>query len=149
MTEIQLDKNYIKEKKVNTMKKVIYIIMIITIVMAGMCFNSKIYAESHSAGEVVEEADNFLNIGEQKANGIISKESMKNLTDTLYNILLVIAIIVAVLLGAILGIKFIMEGAEGKAEVQKALPPYVIGCIIAFGAFTIWKIVVIVLQGLE
>ncbi len=41
-----------------------------------------------------------------------------------------------------------MEGAEGKAEVQKALVPYVIGCVVIFGAFAIWKIVVTVLQGL-
>ena len=56
------------------------------------------------------------------------------------------AIIVAVFVGAILGIQFIIGGATAKAEIQKALPPYLIGCAVAFGAFFIWKIVVIILQ---
>lgn len=103
----------------------------------------------HTAGEVIDEADSFISMGEKEANGIISKEEMQQLTDTIYNILLVVAIVIAVLLAAILGIKFLMEGASGKAEVQKALIPYVIGCAVVFGSFTIWKIVLVVLQGLE
>ena len=40
-----------------------------------------------------------------------------------------------------------MEGTSGKAEAKKALVPYAIGCAVVFGSFTIWKIVVTVLQG--
>lgn len=102
----------------------------------------------HTAGEMINEADAFLEAG-GNGDSIIKEEELKTLSDTIYNILLVVAIIVAVILGALLGIKFLMEGASGKAEVQKALLPYIIGCVVVFGSFTIWKIVVEVLQGLQ
>lgn len=130
------------------MKKIIYIIMLTSIIITSIGINSNIYAGSHSAGEIVKDADTFVHTGELVGSSIIKQNDMKDLSDTVYNILLVVAIIAAVLVGAILGLKFIMEGAEGKAEIQKALVPYVIGCVVAFGAFTIWKIIVDVLQGM-
>lgn len=96
----------------------------------------------HTLGEIMDNADNFLNKGTSE----IDEERLKTMKDTVYNILLVLAIIVAVFVGAILGIQFIMGGATAKAKVQEALPPYLIGCAVAFGAFTIWKIVVVILQ---
>ncbi len=96
----------------------------------------------HNLGEILTSADDFLNNGESE----IDENKLKSMKDTVYNILLVIAIIVAVFVGAILGIQFIIGGATAKAEIQKALPPYLIGCAVAFGAFFIWKIVVIILQ---
>lgn len=129
------------------MKK-IYIIFIIIMTLLLVSTQSLVYATGHTAGEVISEADNFLSKGEQNASTIITQDKLKGLSDTIYNILLVLGIIAAVLIGAVLGIKFLTEGAEGKAEVQKALVAYVIGCVIIFGAFTIWKIVVTVLQGL-
>ena len=130
------------------MKKVISIIIFSMIFIMLISMNLNIYASSHTTGEVIAEADSFISKGEKGAAGIFSEEDLKGLSNTIYNILLVVGIVIAVLLGAILGIKFIMEGAEGKAEVQKALVPYVIGCVVIFGAFTIWKIVVLILQGM-
>lgn len=104
---------------------------------------------THTTGEVIEEADNFIRNGEKEANDVISKQEMQKLSDTIYNILLVVAMVIAVLLGAILGIKFITEGVEGKANVKSALLPYILGCVVVFGSFTIWKIVVTVLQGIQ
>ena len=105
-------------------------------------------AEKSTAGKVIGDGDSFTEIGSQHASDIFSTSELQDLSSTIYNILLVVGIVIAVLLGAVLGIKFMIEGAEGKAEVQKALVPYVIGCIVIFGAFAIWKIVVTVLQGL-
>lgn len=107
-----------------------------------------IIADRSTAGKVIGDGDSFTEIGSKHASGIFSTSELQDLSSTIYNILLVVGIVIAVLLGAVLGIKFMMEGAEGKAEVQKALVPYVIGCIVIFGAFAIWKIVVTVLQGL-
>ena len=38
--------------------------------------------------------------------------------------------------------------ASKKAEVKKSLIPYVAGCVVVFGAFTIWKIIVTILQSI-
>ena len=44
--------------------------------------------------------------------------------------------------GTIIGIQFMIASAEDKAKVKEALVPYIIGCVVIFGAFTIWSIVV-------
>ena len=49
---------------------------------------------------------------------------------------------VAVVVGMVLGIQFMAASADEKAKVKEALMPFVVGCIIVFGAFTIWKIAV-------
>ena len=33
-----------------------------------------------------------------------------------------------------------------RAKVKEVLIPYIAGCIVIFGAFTIWKIIVTILQ---
>ncbi len=129
------------------MKKTICIIFLVITILIGTTINSPIYAK-HTAGEVIKEADGFISSGESNATDIISTEELKNLSDTIYTILVVLGVVIAVIVGAVLGIKFITEGAEGKAEVQKALIAYIIGCVIIFGAFIIWRIVVNVLKGI-
>lgn len=73
----------------------------------------------------------------------ISQSSLKNTIDLIYNILLAVGIIVAVVAGAILGVQFMVASADGKAELKERLVPYVVGCVVIFGAFGIWKIVMI------
>ena len=46
------------------------------------------------------------------------------------------------IIAGILGIKFMIGSAEEKAQIKDALIPFVIGCIVIFGAFGIWKIFV-------
>lgn len=97
----------------------------------------------HTLGEIIDEGEKFINSANEES---ITDENLKNMSNSIYNILLVLGIVIAIIIGGVLGIKFITEGVEGKAEVQKALIPYVIGCIVIFGAFVIWKIIVDVLQ---
>ena len=63
-------------------------------------------------------------------------------SNLIYNILLVIGIGVAVIVSGVLGIKFMIGSVEEKAQIKDQLIPFVIGCIVVFGAFGIWKIVV-------
>ena len=64
----------------------------------------------------------------------------------MYNILLTIGIVVAVIVGAIIGIKLMSSGIDTKVEAKKLLIPYLAGCVVVFGGFAIWKIVVTILQ---
>ena len=57
-------------------------------------------------------------------------------------------IIVAVLVGAILGIQFMTAGIDKKVEVKQALFPYIVSCVVMFGAFGIWKLMVMILNGI-
>lgn len=138
-------------KEGESMKKVISIILImisIFIIFSMQNFTNAANTTGHTAGEVISEADDFIKTGGSNSSKLIDDAELKNLSDTIYNVLLVVGIIAAVIIGLLLGIKFITSGVEGKAEVQKALIIYIIGCVVVFGAFTIWKIVVTVLRGM-
>ena len=73
---------------------------------------------------------------------------MQDFSKTMYNILITIATFVAVLVGGILGVKIMISSADEKAQVKELLIPYVIGCVVVFGAFGIWKLVVTILQNI-
>ena len=71
--------------------------------------------------------------------------SIKSDANSIYNILLAIGTILTVIVGAVLGIQYMMASAEDKAKVKEKMIPYIVGCIVIYGAFTIWYIVVEVL----
>ena len=56
--------------------------------------------------------------------------------------MLLCGIVAAVICGACLGIFFIISSPEGKAKVSQYLVPYIVGCVVVFGAFGIWKMTV-------
>ena len=79
--------------------------------------SGRISHASASTTDMFGGAKDFITTGEQNANDKISEESLQDLSDNLYNVLLIIAIIIAVLIGLILGMKFILGGIEAKALV--------------------------------
>lgn len=94
-----------------------------------------------SLSDVISGGDSFIQAG-KGGSAQIDKGSLQNASSSIYNILLICGMIVAVLIGSIMGIKFMIGSVEEKAEIKAALVPFVIGCIVVFGAFGIWKIVV-------
>ena len=57
-----------------------------------------------------------------------------------------IAVAVAVIIGTVMGIQFITSGVSGQAKIKEKLIPYAIGCVVSFGAFGIWKVVMTILN---
>ena len=93
--------------------------------------------------QIMSSADNFISGAD--TNGTISQSNMQNTIDLIYNVLLGIGLIVAVVCGIVLGIQFMVSSAEGQAQIKEKLFPYVTGCVIIFGAFGIWKLIMILL----
>ena len=56
--------------------------------------------------------------------------------------------IITVVVGVILGIIYMMASAVDKAKVKETIIPYLIGSVVIFGAFGIWKIAINTLGGL-
>lgn len=102
----------------------------------------------HTTDEIIEEGKSFIDTGKIKSEDKIKQDNLQKMSNTLYNILLVTGILIALIVGMILGIKFIMGGIEEKAEIKTMIIPYIVGCVVVFGAFTIWKIVVDILQSM-
>lgn len=102
-------------------------------------------ASSHTPDEVIKEGDIFISQGQDDGDKI-DATTLKDASNTLYNILLVIGIFLAVAIGMYLGIKFMLSSAEDRAKVKESLVPYIAGCIVIFGAFVIWKLAIILLR---
>lgn len=117
--------------------------------------NTKIYKQparietdssADTLDDMIGDADSFV-----KTFGRVDKIDNKELADlsgTIYNIALQIGVAVAVLVGMALGIKFMMSGVDERADVKKALTVYIVGCVVIFGAFGIWKLVVEIMQNI-
>lgn len=94
--------------------------------------------------EIFGGGDDFIKEGKEQGS-TIDTDSLRTETGSIYNILLALGIALAVIIGAILGIKFMTGGIEEQSKIKEQLIPYIIGCVIIFGAFGIWKIVVTLL----
>lgn len=91
--------------------------------------------------DVTGGAKNFIQSGTSQ-NNPLDITGVQNVTDVLYNILLAVGIIVAVIVGLLIGIKYMTGSVVQKSETKQLLLPYIVGCVVIFGAFGIWKIVV-------
>ena len=117
-------------------KKIVINILIILLINVILLPNSYVLAS-----DIIESGSDFLEKGGD-INDVINQEVLKNTSNYTFKVLLSIGICITVIVGAILGFQFILGSAEGKAKVSEALIPYIIGCFIIFGAFTIWSIVI-------
>ena len=120
------------------MKKIIKNLIIILMVVAlniTFCNINKVQAAGIS--DFITGGDNFINAG-KTGNVTVDENKLADTSSYIYNILLFAGMAAAV----ILGIKFMIGSAEEKAQIKDALIPFVIGCIVIFGAFGIWKIFV-------
>ena len=125
-------------------KKLLINIMVIFIILFNL-FIPNAYAGPLQ--DIMNRAEGFVNNGENGGN-VINNDALKEGSNTLYNVLLVIGIAVAFIWGIVLGIQFITGSLGEKADVKKYLIVYLIGCIIIFGAFGIWRFLLQLLQPL-
>ena len=88
----------------------------------------------------VDDARNFLEAADETAK--LNGDKLESASNDIYNLLSSIGMIIAVVVGIILGITYMLVAAEEKAKVKESLIPYVIGCIVIFGAFGIWKLLI-------
>lgn len=126
------------EKTCRIILKIIIILIIIQLIHMPT-------SQASFWGDIFKSGDEFLNDG--KNQGVaLGEDDMKEGIGKIFNILVALGTILSVLVGAILGIKFMFGSLEEKAEIKEILIPYILGCIVIFGAFGIWKLVIMVLN---
>ncbi len=123
------------------MIKKIFLILVIILLCASGITTTK----ATTIGNIIQGGDDFINKGSNNGS-VFNDTELKDMSDSIYNILLVVGIIIAVIIGSILGIQFITGSVEQKAKVKDSLIPFVVGCVVIFGAFGIWKLVIIILR---
>lgn len=126
-------------------KKLLINIMVIFIILFNL-FIPNAYAGPLQ--DIMNRAEGFVNNGENGGN-VINNDALREGSNTLYNVLLVIGIAVAFIWGIVLGIQFITGSLGEKADVKKNLIVYLVGCVIIFGAFGIWRLLLQLLEPLE
>ena len=108
-----------------------------------ICFLTLVLIWDYStvyAGGWFEGAQDFMNSAD--SNITINSTELNRPSSEVYNILTSLGMIIAVVVGIVLGIKYMIAGADEKAEVKETLLPYIIGCVVTFGAFGIWRILI-------
>lgn len=114
-------------------------IIILIIVINIVLFNAN-SVQAAGMSDVITGGDDFISAGKSNSISKLKLDKLKNTSDMIYNVLLISAICIASIYTVILGIKFMIGSVEEKAQVKDALIPFIIGCVVAFGAFGIWKI---------
>ena len=98
------------------------------------------YVNAISLSNIFDGGDVFTQSASEQE--IFNETNQQNAIDNIYYILLAVGIILAFAIGIVLGIKFITTGVEGQAKIKEKLIPYIIGCIVVFGGFGIWRFVI-------
>ncbi len=121
----------------NKTLKIICIILVVINILAST-------VNAFTMTDIINKGKDF--ISSKSDNDKIDEREVSQLSNSVYSILQFIAVVVAVVIITILGIKYITGSVEMQADIKKTLVPYVIGAFMAFGAFAIWKVVVLVLE---
>ena len=101
---------------------------------------------SGSLDDLIGDADSFVSDANTTGVGVVDASSLQDFSKVFYNILLEIGIAVAVIVGIILGINFMTASVEEKADIKQLVVPYIVGCLVVFGGFGIWSIIVGMLE---
>ena len=125
------------------------IVIIIFIIVINLIFFNINKVQADGISDVMTGGDNFISTGKSGDAVSINKSELKNTSDLVYNVLLVIGMCIAVIISGILGINFMIGSVEEKAQIKDALVPFIIGCIVVFGAFGFWKIAVDFLSDID
>ena len=125
------------------MKKVIVsIILFMTIVLSG-----QVAMAINGLDDIINRGDNFVNQGDP--NNAILENNVKEVSDGIFAIVVVIGIVVAIVAAVIIGMQFVTASVEEKAQEKEKLIPLLVGAAIIFGAVGIWRLVVNILQGVN
>lgn len=125
------------------MKKVIVsIILFMTIVLSG-----QVAMAINGLDDIINRGDNFVNQGDP--NNAILENNVKEVSDGIFAIVVVIGIVVAIVAAVVIGMQFVTASVAEKAQLKEKLIPLLVGAAIIFGAVGIWRLVVNILQGVN
>ena len=118
--------------------------VLIVFIILQIIVSNNTYVHASMWGDIFGAADNFIEKGEEGSANTIDNSKVRDVSNGIYNTLFGIAVALSVVVGGVLGIKFMTSSVEEKAQVKEALIPYVAGCLVAFGSFGIWRLVMVI-----
>ena len=118
-------------------KKIINLILLFTIIFSF----TNIYA--FNTGDVKDGATNFLS---QATSAGSYDATIAPTISGIADLVMGIGVIALIVTGLIIAMKTMSDGATGRAQLKESLTPYFIGCIVIIAGWSIWKIIVEILQ---
>lgn len=125
------------------MKKVCKIILIFLIILNLYSTIFNVYAVGSQG--IWDIGKDFLDLGAAEStrfNSTSVNNTFKSIVDFLWGLGLLVVFISTV----VIGIKYMLVNPNEKSRVKQATTPYIIGVVIIFGAVTIWKFVIDILE---
>ena len=127
------------------MKKTLKLILLILISII-LVFNIPLYSIATDGGNltldgIITNGNSFLEIPTE--DGLVSapdESELQTLSNAVSGILLTIAVGVTLISAVVMGINFVVQSVEDKAKIKESMVPWIIGIVITFGAYGIWKI---------
>lgn len=123
--------------------KIIGKIILVILIIQVLCI-PKVQATNYF-DNIITEGDDFVDLGKNSSDAT-DKGKVQTAVDFIYNTLFIIGTAAAVIIGLILGIQYMTQSVEEQAKVKETLIIYAVGCIVTFGAFGIWKAVIVLLN---
>lgn len=125
------------------MKKSVIIKMVTIIITACILINYiPTLSKASWIQDTFDKAKQFTSEDSEDVEVTLDSTKIEDLSDSIYGILLTISILLATIIILVLGIQFMTGSIEQKAKVKEMLIPYAVGCVVVFGSFGIWKLVI-------
>ena len=121
------------------MNKTIKIILLI-LTSIVLIFHIPVYSNASTLDSIISRGDSFLEAGDDSLAAAPDESKLQSLSNTVSGILLTIALVVTLISIVVMGINFVVQSVEDKAKIKESMVPWMIGVIISFGAYGIWKI---------
>lgn len=131
------------------MKKVYKVIFIIFIIISMYTLVYDVMASN-----IWSDAGSFINQGASNSNWTITKyfknlqaNTAKSKFSEVIGVIWGIGLIVIFVSTVVLGIRYMLVNPNEKSRIKQATTPYIIGVVVIFGAVTIWKLIINILEG--
>ena len=98
--------------------------------------------------QILTNGDSFLSAGSSSITVTPAEGDLKNISNTVSNVLLTIALGVTLISAVVMAINFAIQSVEDKAKIKESMIPWIIGIAVSFGAFGIWKLTMSIFYGL-
>ena len=118
------------------MSKLVKIAIIMIVVIALASFQS---VQASGFSDIISQGSSFIEKGSSSSK--ITEDEAINQFLPIGRVLVQIATIVLIVVGLILGIKYMLSGADEKANIKQKLIWYVISVVLVYGAVGIFNIV--------
>ena len=127
------------------MKKLLISLIVFSVIALSGSYNYYSNADT-SFDSTISQGDSFISTGKKKQKSIknIDGKKFSSTVKKVYNVLLITGIAISVVIIGVMGVRIIIGSTADKAEIKEQMLPYIIGCGVMFGAFTIWKIVMVI-----